>query len=221
MKKQAGPSTSSYARPHESLAPPDPTAPDYVGTYSPPPQYAGGPAASHDEGTIVEGLAPVFRADARVLVLGTLPGELSLARQQYYAHPRNSFWRIVAEVFGAGPGLAYEEGVQLLIERRIALWDVCARARRPGSLDTSITAAVPNAFADFFQLAPEIVRICFNGAKAQGLYDRLVMPMQTPMSVTYLGLPSTSPANAATAYDIKLSKWAAALTISADSNGSS
>jgi TDG/mug DNA glycosylase family protein len=161
--------------------------------------------------TIAEGLAPVFRHDAQVLVLGTLPGELSLQRQQYYAHPRNSFWRIVAEVLGAGPPLAYQEGLQLLLDRRVALWDVCARARRPGSLDTSITEAVPNDFADFFQRAPEIMRICFNGAKAQSLYDRLVMPVQTPIPVTHLCLPSTSPANAATPYDTKLREWAGAL----------
>lgn len=162
--------------------------------------------------TVAEGLTPVYRPDARVLVLGTLPGELSLQKRQYYAHPRNSFWKIVADVCGVSPDLGYEERLQLLVERQIALWDVCARARRPGSLDASITEAVPNAFADFLQHAPAVMRLCFNGAKAEALFRRLVLPtLPWTGAVSLVCLPSTSPANAAMPYENKLRDWARAL----------
>ena len=88
-----------------------------------------------------DGLAAVSRPDVRILVLGTLPGQRSLACGEYYARPRNQFWRIACEVLGAPIDLPYEAGLQLLLDRGIALWDVCAAAQRPGSLDSSIDAA--------------------------------------------------------------------------------
>ncbi len=98
---------------------------------------------------------PVARADARVLILGSLPGQASLAAQEYYAQPQNAFWPLMGDFFGAGRALPYAERLERLQHSKIALWDVCASATRPGSLDQKIDFAsvVPNDFARFFELA--------------------------------------------------------------------
>ena len=115
-----------------------------------------------------QGFRPVARADARVLVLGTLPGTMSLAMSQYYAQPRNAFWPIMGALFGALPASAYRERLQLLTKNRLALWDVCRSAYREGALDASIEAGSiePNDFAPFFRSHRCIQLICFNGQTA-------------------------------------------------------
>ena len=129
------------------------------------------------------GFPPVSRADARVLILGSLPGQASLAARQYYAQPRNAFWPLMGRLFGAGVELAYEDRLRRLTESGVALWDVCASARRPGSLDAKIEAltVAPNDFAGFFQAHRGIGLICFNGAAAERLFERHVSPtLQAP-----------------------------------------
>jgi len=157
-----------------------------------------------------DGLAPVAQPDAKVLILGTLPGQVSLQMRQYYAQPRNLFWKIMGELVDARPELPYAERLQRLAARGIALWDVCADARRPGSLDASIDAdtVVANPFNQFFSDHPDIVLVCFNGATAEKLYRRHVLPnLPAQHGITYLGLPSTSPAHAAMSFAEKLAKW--------------
>ncbi|MGA8172084.1 MAG: DNA-deoxyinosine glycosylase [Methylocystis sp.] len=158
------------------------------------------------------GFPPVSRADARVLILGSLPGQASLAARQYYAQPRNAFWPLMGRLFGAGVDLAYEERLRHLTESGVALWDVCASARRPGSLDTKIEAATvaANDFASFFQAHRRIGLICFNGAAAERLFERHVTPTlgSTPPA---LRLPSTSPAHASLSFEQKAEAWSRAL----------
>ncbi len=155
--------------------------------------------------------APISRADARVLILGSLPGAMSLARQQYYAQPRNGFWRIMAEIAGAGPDLAYPDRLLRLQQQRIALWDVCEAAERPGSLDSSIVlkSVTPNAFEAFLERHPDIRGICFNGAAAAGLFERLAVPTlsQVHRALPRKRLPSTSPAHAGMPLERKLALW--------------
>jgi TDG/mug DNA glycosylase family protein len=155
---------------------------------------------------------PVARADARALILGSLPGQASLAAQQYYAQPQNAFWPLMGEIFGAGRALPYGERLQRLIENRIALWDVCASALRPGSLDSDIDAAsvAPNDFDDLLRQCPQIGLICFNGAAAERLFRRLVAPTLSFAPRT-IRLPSTSPAHASRSFAEKRAAWAAAL----------
>jgi TDG/mug DNA glycosylase family protein len=158
---------------------------------------------------------PIADAHARVLILGSLPGQVSLQRQQYYAHPHNAFWKIMGHLFGAGPDLPYAERTQRLMQNGVALWDVCAAAQRPGSLDAAIVHAsvVPNDLAAFIESHPDIALIGFNGGKAADLYRRLVLP-GLPASVAAIRtetLPSTSPAHAAMTFDDKLARWAAVL----------
>lgn len=159
-----------------------------------------------------KGFPPIADAHARVLILGSLPGQVSLKRQQYYAQPHNSFWKIMGLLFGAGPELPYEERMQRLIRNGIALWDVCAAAQRPGSLDAAIvhSSVVPNDLAAFIGSHPDIALVCFNGGKAADLYRWRVLPgLPAGMhSIRYQTLPSTSPAHAAMPFEEKLARWA-------------
>ncbi len=140
---------------------------------------------------------------------------MALAKQEYYAQPRNAFWPIMAEVAGAGPGLSYDERKRRLIERRLAVWDVCAGAVRPGSLDSSIqTSSIRvNDFAAFLASHPDLQLICFNGAKAADLFARMVLPKLEARwsSVHRVILPSTSPAHAAMPLKRKIQMWRKAL----------
>ncbi|MHB1075645.1 DNA-deoxyinosine glycosylase [Thiobacillus sp.] len=162
-----------------------------------------------------QGFPPIADAHARILILGSLPGQVSLQRQQYYAQPQNAFWKIMGRLFGAGPELPYEDRAQNLVRNRIALWDVCAAAQRPGSLDAAIvhSSVVPNDFAAFIATHPHVELICFNGGKAAELYRRRVLPglPNTRRAIRYATLPSTSPAHAAMPFEEKLTCWAVVL----------
>ena len=167
----------------------------------------------HDTGQGVrsEGFPAVATRDSRVLVLGTLPGPESLRQRQYYAQPRNVFWRIIGELFGAGPDISYARRLRILKQSRVALWDVCASAYREGALDAAIQpgSIVVNDFARFFRTHPQVQLICCNGQKAAQLYRRKVQPTlpEKWRSLQPVVLPSTSPAYAAMSYAEKLERW--------------
>jgi len=154
----------------------------------------------------VRGFEPKSTPSATVLVLGTLPGEESLRRGEYYANPRNVFWRIVERLFDIPLQTPYDERIRRLNEAGVALWDVCAAATRPGSLDLWIRrgSEVPNDFAAFLAAHPHIKLICFNGAKAAALFRKHVKPVVAPKCEV---LPSTSPAHAAMSFCEKLKRW--------------
>ena len=146
------------------------------------------------------------RADARILVLGSLPGQRSLSEQEYYAHPQNAFWSIMKELFGIEG--EYAERCRLLTEQEIALWDVLRASVRPGSLDADIRvdSAKANDFASFLGEHTLIEKILFNGKKAEQLFHRLV-PTSHCQHLDLIGLPSTSPAYAAMPFKGKLEIW--------------
>jgi hypoxanthine-DNA glycosylase len=157
------------------------------------------------------GFPPIAAPDARVLILGSLPGQASLAAQQYYAQPRNAFWRIMGELIDAGPDVPYRERVARLRASGIALWDVCKAAERPGSLDAAIVpgSIVINDFSRFFLEHPHIARVCVNGGTAHRLYLRMVQPgLRDPWAALPVHLlPSTSPAHASLRFAQKLERW--------------
>lgn len=174
--------------------------------------HADGSASPDDPRS--RGFRVISRPDARILVLGTLPGVRSLACGEYYAHPQNRFWMIVGEVLGFDPLEPYRSRISRLLDHRISLWDVCAAAQRPGSLDASIRTAtvLPNDFSVFFAGHPEIVRVCFNGQQAAKLFQRLVRDSLPPdLRCEWVTLPSTSPANASVSLPEKRRAWAEAL----------
>jgi TDG/mug DNA glycosylase family protein len=163
----------------------------------------------------LHGFPPIARADARVLILGTMPSKASLAARQYYAHPMNLFWRIMGELLGFDRESPYDARAAALVGSRIALWDVLASCRRASSLDSDIdlASAVPNDFAAFLARHRDIRRICFNGATAEKLFlKRCGTRPGMPENVEYVRLPSTSPANASIPYTRKKRAWRAALT---------
>jgi hypoxanthine-DNA glycosylase len=157
---------------------------------------------------LLQSFAPVASKDARILILGSMPGTASLEASRYYAYPRNAFWMIMGDLFGAGPGLEYEQRLAILKENHIALWDVIAACRRTGSLDSNISSSglQTNDFEGFLRAHKAIGRIYFNGQKAAQLFMRNVEPT---LERAYLlqTIPSTSPANAAKPYAEKLAAW--------------
>ena len=164
-----------------------------------------------------EGFPPIVRADARVLILGSLPGQKSLTDQEYYAHPQNAFWPIMLQIFEiAGE---YEERCARLRDCRLALWDVLSASIRSGSLDADIQreSAMANDFRAFLSVNTQIERIAFNGKKAEQLF-RTMVPSKHYEPIQLVGLPSTSPAYAAMPFEGKLSLWRAGLEIVRSAN---
>ncbi len=147
---------------------------------------------------------PVVDVQARVLVLGTLPGEESLRRGEYYAHPRNLFWPIIFALFGERPASNYPERLAFLTAHRIAVWDVCELGERERSADTTIRLERPNTIDRLLDRHPLIRAVAFNGTTARRLYDRHFVRRT---ALTYLALPSTSPAHATIDFSAKLAHW--------------
>lgn len=160
---------------------------------------------------MLTGFPPVARADARVLVLGSMPGARSLADGQYYAQPRNAFWPIMGLLFAAGPGLPYPQRLARLTAAGVALWDVLAQCRRPGSLDQHIrlASASLNDFAGFLAAHPQITHVFCNGQLAFRLFSRRVAPGLSGRALLVTRLPSTSPAMASLRLEDKLARWQA------------
>ena len=135
---------------------------------------------------------PVYAHDARLLVLGSLPGEASLAATRYYAHPQNQFWRLMGGVLGVDlPTLDYEARLAALTSRKVALWDVVATAERQGSLDTAIRNVAANDLTTLIALLPNLKLIAFNGKRAAAIGGR---QLSNHNAVPTRTLPSSSPA---------------------------
>ncbi len=152
---------------------------------------------------------PLARADARVLILGSMPGVKSLRARQYYAHERNQFWDIMGALFGASRALPYAQRVQRLLERGLAVWDVLQRCDRAGSRDSAIVrdSEVANDFRGFFRRHPAIDTVFFNGAKAEAVFARCVRSRLNGRELRCKRLPSTSPAHAGLSRAAKLAAW--------------
>ena len=153
---------------------------------------------------------PVVNSKASVLILGSMPGEASLAAQQYYAFGRNAFWNIMGELVGAAPELPYRRRLDKLQQAGIAIWDVLAACQREGSLDSAIDqqTLVANNFELFLTQYPAIEWVYFNGKTVSALFKKHVQKrQQLRTDITYTTLPSTSPANARMAYEVKLQQW--------------
>ena len=140
------------------------------------------------------GLPPIAGSDARLFILGSLPGDASLAARRYYAHPSNQFWRLLGAAIGEElQPLAYEKRLERLADRRIGLWDVIASASRRGSLDQAIREAEHNRIEHLLHDFPDLRAIAFNGKTAAAVGRRLIG--EPPMDVALIDLPSSSAAN--------------------------
>jgi double-stranded uracil-DNA glycosylase len=161
---------------------------------------------------VIRSFKPVSDRTARTLVLGSMPGVRSLQASRYYAHPRNAFWPIMANILDISEESPYETRLQSLLTARIALWDVLHACVRNGSLDSAIATGsrVPNDFAAFFARHPDIRLVCFNGTEAERSFRAYALPTLNVSGIKYVRLPSTSPAHAVS-FDQKLKIWRAAL----------
>ncbi|MDG2046771.1 MAG: DNA-deoxyinosine glycosylase [Halioglobus sp.] len=156
----------------------------------------------------ITSFAPIANKDCRILILGSIPGEISLQTGQYYAHPRNAFWRIMGSLFGFSAELPYEARIEALQKSGVAIWDVLQACVRSGSLDSAIAAGsrVPNAFQPFFNSHPKIEQVGFNGAEAKKSFMRYVLPTIDSRHLHFARLPSSSPAHAVK-WEEKLAAW--------------
>lgn len=157
----------------------------------------------------INGFPAIAAADARILILGSIPGKASLHAEQYYAHPRNQFWPIICQVLMVDSNCPYPSRIQALTEAGIALWDVVKYCYRPSSLDTDIDkqSIITNDFVNFFLEQPLITHVFFNGSTAEQTFRKHVQPSIPPGKLTYRRLPSTSPAHAAMSFQDKFSEW--------------
>ena len=156
----------------------------------------------------IYGFDPVWRSDARMLILGSMPSVESLRQSFYYAHPRNAFWPMMAEILGEAVPATIDDKKDMLLHHRIALWDTVGSCERVGSLDSAIRDPQPNDFETLFRNCPHIEHIFFNGAAAHQLYRKLVA--REDGRRVYHRMPSTSPAYTLR-YEIKRERWQAAL----------
>ena len=176
---------------------------------------------------MLTGLPPIIDNRARVLVLGSMPGTASLQQRQYYAHPRNLFWRITGELLGFGTDWTdtdYPTRTSALRAAGIGLWDVLHACDRRGSLDAAIErdSMASNDFGALLTEYPDIAKVFFNGAKAAQIFRRLVLPVSDEWvrrDITLHRLPSTSPANASISYHAKLAAWRAIIGNASSSDG--
>lgn len=156
-------------------------------------------------GTALAGLAPVISPSIRVIVLGSFPGAASLAAGQYYAHPRNQFWRLISAVVGEDlAALPYAARLPRLLAHQIGLWDVLGACERKGSLDASIRNAQANDFALLRERCPHLETVGFNG-QASGKFA----PQFAQAGFRTVVLPSSSPAHASMTFQKKLEAWLA------------
>jgi len=159
-----------------------------------------------------ESFPPLLGGHPRVLVLGSMPGRASLEAGRYYAHPRNAFWSVMGALVGAGPELSYEKRTQRLTAAGIALWDVLAYCEREGSLDTAIAVHTeqPNAVAELIAAHDSLRAVFLNGGKPMSAFRRHILPAIDTHRLDELHiqqLPSTSPANARSTIEDKISAW--------------
>jgi len=153
---------------------------------------------------IITSFPPIATTDAKVLIVGTMPGIQSLQLQQYYGNPRNHFWKILFTICQEEFTSDYEARKKILLSNQIALWDVLQACERLGSLDSAIAKEEPNDFNGFLYQHSDITHIYFNGQAAAKYFKKYI---SLERSYTLVTLPSTSPAHAGMSFEGKLSVW--------------
>jgi double-stranded uracil-DNA glycosylase len=164
-----------------------------------------GPPTGPAQGALLRGFAPIIDARVERLILGSFPSAASLAAGQYYAHPRNQFWRMLGCLLEEPlEDLPYEQRLPRVLAHRLGIWDVYGACERIGSADTAIRNGKPNPFARLQRLAPRLEAVAFNGSGAARF-----RPLFEQAGFAVRVLPSTSPAHAGRSFEEKLALWAA------------
>ena len=150
--------------------------------------------------------APLVDDECRVLILGSMPGSRSLDMQEYYAHPQNRFWRLLALLLNEEMPLTYADKCALLLRHHIALWDTLGYCERDGSLDSNIKNEAPNAVIELVSELPHLQAVVCNGGKAAAAFKKY-FAKKMPERVQVFYLPSTSPANARLRLEGLAERW--------------
>lgn len=153
------------------------------------------------------GLAPVIDEGCVLVILGSFPGEWSLAERKYYAHPRNDFWPVMEAILGVHADGPYPDRLTGLLERGVGLWDVIHSCRREGSSDSAIEDVVLNDFRGFLSRYPAVDTLALNGGMAARQMARVVRSQDLSWDLRRIRLPSTSPANARYSREEKIRAW--------------
>lgn len=148
---------------------------------------------------------PIWNSDCKVLILGSMPGKESLLQEQYYAHSRNSFWKILFSILNEDFSMEYLDRKQLLKNHHFALWDVLQHCEREGSLDSAIKNEYPNAIVALIKDSPHLKAVFFNGQKSASSFKKWIG--YSELEIPYHILPSTSPAHAGITFQMKLDIW--------------
>lgn len=149
------------------------------------------------------GLLPIIDCATRVLILGSFPSEISRKKKEYYANPRNYFWKIISEVLRSQALLNYGQKKALLKKHKIGLWDAIGSCYRVGALDSRISEPILNDFDSLLKRYPNIRVMFLVGKKAYKLFKRRYPSLKIPCEY----LPSTSPANARQSLILKIARW--------------
>lgn len=161
----------------------------------------------------IHSFPPISNKESQVLILGSMPGSESLMKNEYYANPRNSFWRIMGAIIEIPEEASYLERANALLNGNMALWDVLKACTRESSLDSDIveSSIICNDFREFFASHPSITKVFFNGGTPEALYMKYVHPdLPDPFKdLKFVRLPSTSPANARQTLTAKTDAWRA------------
>jgi hypoxanthine-DNA glycosylase len=162
----------------------------------------------------IQSFAPISEGNSKILILGTMPGNESIIKGQYYAHPNNHFWDIMFRVLINGyccsklvqETESYESKVNLLIKNRVALWDVLKYCERKGNLDKEIRNGIINDFETFFENNKRITSIFFNGKKAYQYFCDYNKHIAEKRNIGLVPLNSTSSTNPNNVFGI-LKEW--------------
>jgi hypoxanthine-DNA glycosylase len=171
-----------------------------------------------------KGFQPIVNTDAKILILGSMPSEVSIQKQEYYGHPRNTFWPIMLAMFAEKGERVYDysQRKKILINNKVAVWDVLQSCHREGSLDAAIKmkSIRINNFSHFFSTFKSIQNVFFNGSKAETIFIKHVLPtMQEQFdTIQYKKLPSTSPAYATISVKQKTEVWGKEIKITPSLN---
>lgn len=142
---------------------------------------------------IKQSFQPIISKEPEILILGSLPGDLSLEMNQYYGHPRNRFWKILFTIYHETYSEDYTERIKLIENHHLVLWDIAHSAIRKGSMDVDIKDVIPNKIDELLEKYPSVTQIIFNGKKSEQLFKKYFQPKS---QIIYTSLPSSSPANA-------------------------
>ena len=161
---------------------------------------------------MIECFPPIIDEDSQILIIGTMPSVKSLDKKEYYAHPRNAFWKIMAKLYLNGAEFSnFDEKKACILAHHLALWDNLKFCERNGSLDSNIKNMIPNDFESLLQNHPHICRLIFNGQKSFQIFKKFHPELLEKYQ--HFVLPSTSPANAALSFDTKFMIWQNALRL--------